>query len=147
MAAKRNTRSTSRRTSGKRKPVARKNKRLQAQGMNIPVGLSAMILVLTILTLSSLWISSGNDGLASKIELKKVELKNLRGEVNEEEARWNNLISSSRIHQAMAKHDLQMTWPRPEQVVHVRDMNLWVANEGRVNVYGRLDEPRGSPMP
>lgn len=133
------TRSPSRRTPGRR------NKKLRAEGFRMPATVSLLVVGLFGVGLFYLWFCSRTQALAEQIKIEEGQLDELRERVANEEVRWNDMVGPRRLRSALAAHKLDMDWPRPDQVVHIRDMALWEGNAGELNVVTRMDrEPRES---
>lgn len=136
MAAKR--KKTTARSTGKR-PRSKRNRKLQSQGFLFPTKVAAGLVLACVVGLSYLWVCSSCESLASQIKKEEHELKQLRNKVAQEEARWTDMTGMRSLSRALKKHNLDMDWPNPEQVVHIRDMGLWIETEGRTDLYGQMD--------
>ncbi len=128
--------------SAKRVPV-RRNRKLQAQGFLFPARVASALVVLTTFALAYLWLCGSTEALSKQIKEEERELDQLRRKVAHEEVLWNDMIGPRSLRLALRKHQLDMNWPRHDQVIHIRDMALWEANSGQLNVYGRLDASSG----
>ncbi len=137
MKKKTRSRTTSRRTPGKR------NKKLQAEGLRMPATLSLLVVLLFGVGLFYLWFCSRTEALARQIKIEEQVLDDLRRQAAAEEVRWNGLIGPRNLRAALKAHKLEMNWPRQDQVVHIRDMALWESNAVEMNVLGQLDQERG----
>ena len=129
--------------SPKRRAPGRRNKKLQAEGFRMPATVSLMVVFLFGVGLFYLWFCSRTQALAEQIKTEERQLDELREQVATEERHWNDMIGPRRLRTALAAHKLDMTWPQPEQVVHIRDMGLWEGNAGELNALGRLDREPG----
>lgn len=133
---------TKKRSKSRRGPK-RRNRKLQAEGFRMPATLS-MVLGLGIGVLFLyLWVYSRNEALARQIKTEEARLHELRQQVSSESARWSEMTSPRRLHQALARHDLEMNWPRTDQVVQIQDMALWEGNQGELRAVGRLEREGG----
>lgn len=126
-----------RRTPGKR------NKKLQAEGFRMPATVSLLLVMVFSIGLLYLWCCSRTEALGRQIKIEEQALEDLRRQVASEEVRWNGLIGPRNLREALKSHHLNMNWPRPEQVLHIRDMALWESNAGEMNVLGSLDRNQG----
>ncbi|MGA0332537.1 MAG: hypothetical protein ACO3N7_06260 [Kiritimatiellia bacterium] len=133
MKKKKTSRSPARRTPGKR------NKKLQAEGFRMPATLSLLGVLLFAIALFFVLFSSRTEALARQIKIEEQALEDLKRKVAGEEVRWNGLIGPRNLSLALKNHGLEMNWPRPNQVVHIRDMALWESNAGELNVLSRVD--------
>jgi|GEM_PF-1257262 len=129
---------TTRRPPSRRAP-GRRNRKLQAEGLRMPATVSLGVVFLFGLALFYLWFCSRTEALSNQIRIEEANLSDLREKVAAEEVRWNDMIGPRNLREALAAHRLDMDWPRPDQVVHIRDMGLWESNSGELNVVGRLD--------
>lgn len=138
MKKKTRSRKPQRRAPGKR------NKKLQAEGLRMPATVSLLVVMLFSVGLFYLWFCSRTEALARQIKIEEQSLEELRRQVAGEEVRWNGFIGPRNLRATLKSHRLDMDWPQPGQVVHIRDMALWESNAGEMNVLGRLDrEARG----
>jgi hypothetical protein len=128
--------------SAKRVPL-RRNRKLQSQGFLFPAREASLLVVLTAFALGYLWLCSSTEALSKQIKVEEHELEQLRRKVAHEEVLWNDMIGPRSLRLALRKHNLDMNWPRNNQVIHIRDMALWEANGGQLNVYGQLDPQSG----
>ncbi|WFB37341.1 hypothetical protein P3T73_06150 [Kiritimatiellota bacterium B12222] len=138
MKKKTRSRSTTRRSPGK------KNKKLQAEGFRMPATISLLVVLLFSVGLFYLWFCSHTEALARQISVEEDQLAELRRTVAGEEVRWNGLVGPRNLRAALKAHRLDMNWPQPEQVVHIRDMALWESNAGELNVVTRVDHHSGA---
>lgn len=143
MAARKKTNSrVSRSNASRNRGRSRPNKRLQSQGFVFPARMASVLTVLTVLCLSYLWLCSSCESLGGKIKVAEFSLEEVSKKVMTEEYKWSDLIAPANMEKALRKHNLAMTWPRPDQVVHIRDMALWKASGGHLNDYTQLEERR-----
>lgn len=137
MKKKTTSRNKTRRTPGKR------NKKLQAEGFRMPATVSLLVVMLFSAGLCYLWFCSRTEALARQIKIEEQNLDDLRRQVAGEEVRWSGLIGPRNLRMALKSHRLEMNWPQPDQVVHIRDMALWENNAGEMNILSSLDRDRG----
>lgn len=133
---------TTKRTNSRRAP-GRRNKKLQAEGFRMPAGVSLLIVMVFGVGLSYLWCCSRTEALARQIKIEEQDLEDLKRQVAAEEVRWNGLIGPRNLRTALKNHKLDMNWPRPDQVIHIRDMALWESAPGKMNVVSRVDRSDG----
>jgi hypothetical protein len=91
----------------------------------MPATFSLIAVLVFGLGISYLWLCSRNEALARKIKEEEQALEDLRRQVAAEEVRWSDLIGPRNLRRSLAKHGLQMKYPDPNRVVHIRDMALW----------------------
>lgn len=145
MSTKRKTPGTRRKTVGT-SPSRHKNRnrKLNADGFRMPATFSLLMVLVFGVGLSYLWLCSRTEALARQIKIEEQGLDDLRRQVAAEEVRWSELIGPRNLNRALEKHKLTMSYPEPQQVVHIRDMALWESTGGELNVVSRLDRaPRG----
>ncbi|MDF3130207.1 hypothetical protein P0Y35_13450 [Kiritimatiellaeota bacterium B1221] len=133
MKKKTTARKKTRRAPGKR------NKKLQAEGFRMPASVSLLVVMVFGVGLLYLWCCSRTEALGRQIKSEEQALEDLRRQVAGEEVRWNGLIGPRNLRAALKTHKLNMNWPRPDQVMHIRDMALWESTAGELNVLGSLD--------
>jgi hypothetical protein len=109
----------------------------------MPATVSLLVVMVFGLGLFFLWFSSRTEALGRQIKIEEQALDDLRRQVAGEEVRWNDLVGPRNLQSALASHRLTMDWPRPDQVIHIRDMVLWESNAGQLNVVGHLDRSSG----
>lgn len=140
MSAKTKKRTTTRKT---RKPQGRRNRKLQAEGFRMPASVTMMIALVLGVGFFYLWVSSRTEALARQIKEEETRLAELRQQVSSASARWSEMTGPRRLREALARHELDMDWPRTDQVVQIQDMALWEGNQGKMRAVGRLDRERG----
>ncbi len=89
-----------------------------------------------------IWVGSKTEALAQQIKEEEQELKVLRQQVASAAARWSEMTGPRRLQAALEKHDLEMNWPRADQIVQIRDMALWESNSSSLDVFTRVDRDR-----
>jgi hypothetical protein len=99
--------------------VNRVRKRVKTAAV-FPAPLAGILLVVSLLALTYLWLNGRCDtlGLSIKnLERKKAELG--RRIVNEE-FKWSNMTSPRNMQKLLEAHGLTMTWPSEKNVVRIR---------------------------
>lgn len=140
MKKKKTSRTARRRTTGRRSSGTQsRNRKLHAEGFRMPATFSLLMVLVFGVGLSYLWLSSRTEALARQIKLEEQGLEDLRRQVAAEEVRWNDLIGPRNLRRALARHQLTMDWPDPDQVIHIRDMALWESTGGEMNVMTRVE--------
>ena len=132
MKTKRKSRSTFR-------SPGRRNRKLRSQGFQLPMRTAVVAVLLGSGVIFYLLVCSRNEALASQIKNEEHQLELLRRQVASEEVRWNDMIGPRSLQAALRQHNLNMRWPRPDQVVHIRDMALWESGAGETAVFSRLE--------
>jgi len=142
---KKKSKTTTRTRSKRGRAVRRgKNKKLQAEGFRMPATFSLVVALGFGLGLFFLWFSSRTEALARQIQIEERELADVRRQVAGEEVRWNDLRGPRNLRAALQRHNLNMDVPRPDQIIHIRDMALWESTGGEMNVIGRMDREQGA---
>jgi len=130
------TRSTKRRTPGRR------NRKLKTEGFRMPATLSLVLVMSFMVGGFYIWVGSKTEALAQQIKEEEQELKVLRQQVASAAARWSEMTGPRRLQAALAQHNLEMNWPRGDQIVQIRDMALWESNTSSLDVFTRVDRDR-----
>lgn len=130
------TRSTKRRTTGRR------NRKLKTEGFRMPATLSLVLVLSFVVGGFYVWVGSKTEALAQQIKEEEQELKMLRQQVASSAARWSEMTGPRQLQNALARHNLQMNWPRADQIVQIRDMALWESNSTGMDVFTRVDRER-----
>ena len=136
MASKRNSRK-------KRVTVRTRNRKLQSQGFRMPMRTALIAVFLGSVGIFYLLLCSRTDALARQIKTEEHDLEQLRRRVAAEEVRWNDMIGPRSLQAALRTHNLNMSLPRHDQVIHIRDMALWESGQGTGSLIGQLDHHRG----
>jgi len=134
------------RTRTKRSAVrspGRRNRKLQAQGFKLPMRTAVSVVVLACAGIFYLLLCTRAEALGRQIKAEEDEVAKLRNRDAGEEVRWNEMIGPRSLQGSLKRHNLTMDWPRPEQVVHIRDLPLWQAGAGQLDVYGQVSTRAG----
>jgi hypothetical protein len=123
--------------------AGRRNRKLHAEKMRMPARTAVIVVLLSTVGFFYLLFCTRTEALGQQIKSEEDALEALRRKVAGEEVRWNDMIGPRSLRAALQRHQLTMAWPRPDQVVHIRDLALWESNAGQMNVYGRLDAAPG----
>lgn len=99
--------------------MARKNRRLHADGYLVPT----LLIGLLVLTATGclLYLSLRGKAEALGREIKKLETQRtaLRERLRVEESEWSRIRAPGNVVKALEIHGIQMTWPRQEQIVRI----------------------------
>ncbi len=100
------------------------------QGKNVfPAPLAAILSLVTVLSLSYLWLCGQCDAAGRRIkELEKQRVETRKRRFNEE-YKWHNMKSQENLERALAMHGLKMTWPEKRRSVHVAMTTFRFDNE------------------
>lgn len=142
MAAKRKT--TKRNT--KSRSRSRRNRKLQSERLPFSGQVAGIVALVSALSLVYLWHCSRNESLGLKLKDGERDIASLKAQVALEEDRWLDMTGIGNMRKSLEKHGLDMDWPDPSRVVHVRDLNVWIANGGQHRLYGQLDRREGSRL-
>jgi len=121
----------------------RRNRKLRAQGFKLPMRTAVGVVVLACAGIFYLLLCTRAEALGRQIKHEEGELEQLRRRVAGEEVRWNDMIGPRTLQASLRRHKLKMDWPRPDQVVHIRDLPLWQAGAGQLDVYGQVNTRDG----
>lgn len=122
-----------------RRPVGRRNRKLKAQGFRLPMRTAVSCVVLVCAGVFYLLLCTRVVAMGQQIRDEERELEQLRRQVAREEVRWNDMLGPRSLQAALQRHNLDMRWPEPHQVVHVRDFQLWLAGQGQPEVLTRME--------
>lgn len=124
--------------SGARSP-GRKNRKLRAQGFQLPMRTAVGIVILACAGIFYLLLCTRTEALGRQIRQEEDDLAQLRRRVASEELRWNDMVGPRSLQATLRRHNLNMNWPRPDQVVHIRELPLWIAGGGHRELYTLVD--------
>jgi hypothetical protein len=127
----------------KRKRNTSRNRKQHAENIRMPGRVTFLMLLGFCVGIFYLWVCSRNEALAREIKQEEARLEQLGQQVSSAGARWSEMTGLRQLQQALARHQIQMDWPRANQIIQIRDMALWEENDGQLQVVGRLDDPRG----
>lgn len=99
-----------------------KSKKKQAR-VPFPSMLAYMLVAVTVLGLSYVWVCTRCDALGKEIKRKEAELAAAQKRLVNEQDRWSSITSPANLERAIRKHRLAMTMPKENQVVRVGSWN------------------------
>lgn len=116
-----------------------RNYRKNVKTRLLPGWLVVVVVAAAGLGFSYLWLGARCDALGRRIkdlEKKKVEVRRL---VVNEEFKWSNLTTFENITRLLKKHNLEMDWPKQNDVVRLRrpGANLAQADEPATRTYAQ----------
>lgn len=85
--------------------------------------LAYMLVAVTVLGLSYVWVCTRCDALGKEIKRKEAELAAAQKRLVNEQDRWSSITSPANLERAIRKHRLAMTMPKENQVVRVGSWN------------------------
>lgn len=99
--------------------MARKNRRLHADGYLLPSLLVGVLILAA--TGCLLYLSLRGRAEALGREIKKLETQRiaLRERLRVEESEWSRIRAPGNVVKALETHAITMTWPRQEQIVRI----------------------------
>ncbi len=101
-----------------RKRKKKKMKKNQVQ-VPFPMLLANVLVLVVVLGLSYMRICSRCDALGKEIKSKENQLSVVRKKLENEQDRWSSITSPRNLERAIAKHRLDMVWPRDAQTIEV----------------------------
>lgn len=93
----------------------RKNKRLD--GSSFPVHFAGVVILISVLGLSYVWLVGQCDALGKELKALEKEQSTLHKKYLNEEFRWMRAKSPRNMERALARHKIAMDWPRSGQIV------------------------------
>jgi len=113
------------------------------QGYIFPVPLAAFLAVVMAVSLSYLWLCGRNEDLGSAIKRLENKKSDVSRKIANEEYKWSIMTSPKRLSAALAKHNLDMSWPSEENVVKISNIDVYLNPDHGIskNTYGELKDP------
>ncbi len=102
------------------KKKKKKKKKKQQVQVPFPVLLANVLVLVTVLGLSYMWLCSQCDALGKDIKGREKELAEAQKRLVNEQDRWSYITSPANLERAIKKHRLEMAMPREAQIVRVR---------------------------
>lgn len=100
----------------KRRKSSRRKKKNQVQ-VPFPVVLANVLVLVTVLGLSYMWLCARCDALGREIKEKERELAAAYKRCNSEQERWSLMTSPSNLRRAIRRFELNMQMPSEAQIV------------------------------
>lgn len=97
------------------------------KGLIIPLPITFFLILGATLALVYICIGSRGQTLGNKISKLEKEQENLNRRYNYELAKWESMTSAPKIEEALAKHQLEMAWPKESQIVRLPHPDAWKA--------------------
>lgn len=107
----------------KRRKSSRRKKKNQVQ-VPFPVVLANVLVLVTVLGLSYMWLCARCDALGREIKEKERELAAAEKRCNKEQERWSIMTSPSNLRRAVGALGLDMRMPSESQVVKMGHWNV-----------------------
>ena len=85
------------------------------------VNAAGVILTLFVMVIVNLLASSSGSRMVGSIREKERELARLEEERMRESARWEEMMSPEKLEIALVRNGLSMKYPRPDQVIRMRE--------------------------
>ncbi|MCF7818313.1 MAG: hypothetical protein K9M54_10570 [Kiritimatiellales bacterium] len=104
--------------------MATKSKKKQMRKNQVkvpfPVLLANVLVLVTVLGLSYMWLCSRCDAIGKEIKRKEAELTAAQKRLVGEQDRWSYITSPANLERAIKKHRINMVMPGESQIVRVR---------------------------
>ena len=116
-----------------------RNYRKNVKARLLPGWLVVLLVCAAGLGFAYLWLGARCDALGRTIKNLEKERVAVRRQVVHEEFKWSNLTTLENINRLLKKHNLEMDWPRQNDVVRLRPaVTARVADEaGEERAYAR----------
>jgi hypothetical protein len=98
----------------------RKNRKKQSQGFAFPIPLTIFLVMTTVFSMCYLLMTANIEASGVTIQQLERQREESRQRLLREQAKWNSQRSLANVLAAVERHNLQMTWPREEQIVRLR---------------------------
>jgi hypothetical protein len=96
----------------------KKNKK-RVDGFVFPVPFAGALIIIATLALAYVWMGCRCEALGREIKGLEREKEVLDKKCLREEYRWTQMKAPRNLERVLAKHNIRMSWPKPEQVVRL----------------------------
>ena len=97
----------------------KRNKKKQAQGFVFPVPLALFLVMVTVTSMTYLWMYARSEAAGLRIQQLERRQEQTRQALAQEELRWTQMRTLSRVRAAVEKHGLDMTLAPSHRIVHL----------------------------
>lgn len=97
-----------------------RNYRKQVKARLLPGWLVVLVVAAAGLGFGYLWLGTRCDALGRRIKELEKQRVEVRRQVVNEEFKWSNLTTFENITRLLKKHNLEMDWPKQNDVVRLR---------------------------
>ena len=101
--------------------MKRKNRKKTVNGFAYPAPFAGVVVVAVLTALAYVWLGYCTESLGHDLKVLERQREDLRKRYTNEQCRWMEEKGPGRIMSALRKHQLVMTWPQANQVVHLRE--------------------------
>ncbi len=98
----------------------RKNRKKEGRSFSFPAPLAAVLVVLSVVAISYLWLYSQCEAAGMRIKKLEEEKAELRKRVKNEEFKLTSMKAPRNLEALMKQHRLSMGWPQESQIVRLR---------------------------
>ncbi|MBM4148597.1 MAG: hypothetical protein FJ224_06095 [Lentisphaerae bacterium] len=101
--------------------MSKRNRKRKVENVSLPMPLAALVVFIVACALLYVWLDCRCQAVGRQLR----QLENRRTELNRvvlnEEYKWVQTKAPSNIERTLARFGVSMSWPRPGQVVRIRD--------------------------
>jgi len=101
--------------------MARRNRKRKVEAAALPAPFAGFIVFAVVCGLVYVWLDCRCEAVGRRLK----QAENRRTELNKtlmnEEYRWVQTRSPANIERSLARYGIKMSWPRPDQIVRIRD--------------------------
>lgn len=121
----------------------KKNRKKQAQGFVFPVPLTLFLVMVTVISMTYLWMHGRCEAAGIRIQQLEQARQEAHQRLAREEMRWDQMKTLPNVRVALRRHDLQMDWAPNSRVVHLVRPVIH-GDDGFLPVYGELAQLTGT---
>lgn len=94
-----------------------KKNRKRVDGFVFPVPFAGALIIVATLALAYVWMGCRCETLGRELKALESERATLEKQYQSEQNRWAQMKSPRNLERVLAKHEVKLVWPGPEQVV------------------------------
>jgi hypothetical protein len=103
--------------------MARRNRKRKVEAVALPAPFAGLIVFVVVCALAYVWLDCRGEATGRLLKQAEVRQAELKKTLSNEEYKWVQTRSPANIERSLARYGIAMSWPRPDQIVRIRDGN------------------------
>jgi hypothetical protein len=99
--------------------MKRKRNRKKVNGFVFPAPFAGVVVLVSTFALGYVWLDCRSEALGEQLKAMELRRTVLEKMQCNEEYRWSMMKAPQNMERALAKHGIEMTWPREDQIVRL----------------------------